>query len=108
MRQTHPSDGAGRRNADLCTLLALVLVAVALALAPWTSAVAATAPEPALAFPGAQGWAAHTPGGRGGKIVRVTTLAAEGPGSFTEAVNTKGPRCWRASRTDPLLAVVRE
>ena len=45
-----------------------------------------------LAFPGAQGWAAHTAGGRGGKVLRVTTLAAEGPGSFVEAVNTKGPR----------------
>ncbi|MFT3808173.1 pectate lyase family protein [Arenimonas sp.] len=45
-----------------------------------------------LAFPGAQGWAAHTPGGRGGKILRVTTLAAEGPGSFAEAIATSGPR----------------
>lgn len=44
------------------------------------------------AFPGAQGWAAHTPGGRGGLIVRVTTLATDGPGSFLEAVNAKGPR----------------
>ena len=45
-----------------------------------------------LAFPGALGWAAHTPGGRGGQIIRVTTLAPEGPGSFLEAVMTKGPR----------------
>ncbi|WP_206860283.1 pectate lyase family protein [Lysobacter changpingensis] len=46
----------------------------------------------ALAFPGAQGWAAHTPGGRGGKILRVTTLAASGPGSFAEAIAMRGPR----------------
>ncbi|MBI1407473.1 MAG: pectate lyase [Caulobacter sp.] len=45
-----------------------------------------------LAFPGALGWAAQTPGGRGGKILRVTTLAADGPGSFRAAVETKGPR----------------
>lgn len=45
-----------------------------------------------LAFPGAQGWAAQTPGGRGGKILRVTTLAANGPGSLAEAIATKGPR----------------
>ena len=45
-----------------------------------------------LAFPGAQGWAAHTQGGRGGKILRVTTLAAKGPGSFLEALETPGPR----------------
>ena len=45
-----------------------------------------------IAFPGAQGWAAHTPGGRGGKILRVTTLAAQGEGSLAEALKTKGPR----------------
>jgi hypothetical protein len=45
-----------------------------------------------LAFPGAQGWAAHTIGGRGGKIVRVTTLSPTGPGSITEALATRGPR----------------
>ncbi|WP_225890042.1 pectate lyase family protein [Indioceanicola profundi] len=54
-------------------------------------------PQPAaaadpLAFPGAQGWAAETKGGRGGRIIKVTTLAATGPGSFAEAVATKGPR----------------
>ena len=45
-----------------------------------------------LAFPGAVGWAAHTPGGRGGEILRVTTLAGDGPGSFAAAVAAKGPR----------------
>jgi len=45
-----------------------------------------------LAFPGALGWAAATPGGRGGAILKVTTLAAEGPGSLAEALAAKGPR----------------
>ncbi|MEA1676415.1 hypothetical protein [Nitrospirillum sp. BR 11163] len=45
-----------------------------------------------LAFPGAVGWAAHTPGGRGGKIIKVTNLNNEGPGSFREAIESKGPR----------------
>ena len=45
-----------------------------------------------LAFPGAVGSAATTPGGRGGKIIRVTTLAPDGPGSFKAAVEAKGPR----------------
>jgi len=45
-----------------------------------------------LAFPDAQGWAATTPGGRGGKIIRVTTLDPEGKGSFLEAIQTKGKR----------------
>jgi pectate lyase len=45
-----------------------------------------------LAFPGALGWAAHTPGGRGGKLLRVTTLAASGPGSLLDALAHPGPR----------------
>jgi pectate lyase len=52
-------------------------------------AAAAQAP---LAFPGAMGAAATTPGGRGGEIVRVTTLAPSGPGSFVEAVKKPGKR----------------
>lgn len=46
----------------------------------------------ASAFPGAVGWGAMTPGGRGGKITRVTNLNADGPGSLLEAINAKGPR----------------
>jgi pectate lyase len=38
------------------------------------------------------GAAATSPGGRGGEIVRVTTLAPNGPGSFLEAVKKTGPR----------------
>lgn len=44
------------------------------------------------AFAGAQGWAARTPGGRGGRILRVTTLAPDGPGSLLAAIATPGPR----------------
>lgn len=33
-----------------------------------------------------------TVGGRGGRIIRVTTLAKDGPGSFKEALEAKGPR----------------
>ena len=53
----------------------------------------AAAAEAALpAFPGALGWAAQTPGGRGGRIIRVTTLDSEGPGSLREAIEADGPR----------------
>ena len=48
--------------------------------------------SPVRAFPGAEGWAATTPGGRGGRIIKVTTLAAAGPGSFLAALETPGPR----------------
>lgn len=46
----------------------------------------------AVAFPGAVGWAASTPGGRGGELIRVTNLDARGPGSLRAALETSGPR----------------
>ena len=55
-------------------------------------APALPAAEKLPAFPGAQGAAAQTPGGRGGRIVRVTTLKAAGPGSLLEALEIKGAR----------------
>lgn len=45
-----------------------------------------------LAFPQATGWAKETVGGRGGQIIRVTSLAADGPGSLKAAIDAKGPR----------------
>jgi pectate lyase len=55
-------------------------------------APAALSADKPLAFPGALGAAAGTPGGRGGEIIRVTTLAPTGAGSFLEAVEKAGPR----------------
>src|SRR5690242_9341463 len=66
------------------------LLAFTLLVAAATSAVAVDSGP--LAFPGAQGSAAHTPGGRGGAVLRVTTLAADGPGSLKAALMAKGPR----------------
>lgn len=43
-------------------------------------------------FPGAVGYGIDTPGGRGGKVIQVTSLAATGPGSLREALAAKGPR----------------
>lgn len=67
----------------------LLLSAAALALP--AQAMAQTS-EPRLAFDGALGWAATTPGGRGGRIIKVTTLASEGPGSLRAALDAEGPR----------------
>lgn len=39
-----------------------------------------------------EGWAAGTVGGRGGRLMRVTSLAAAGPGSLREALEARGPR----------------
>jgi len=75
-----------------CLLGLLVMNGAALASAP-AALPAATIPVPAAtAFPGAQGWAAHTPGGRGGQILRVTTLNPTGPGSLGAALAAEGPR----------------
>ena len=93
MSKQDQTAGAARRSAEHVSLAAFAVVAIAFALFPWVEPRAAEGGQtPALAFPGAQGWAAHTPGGRGGKILRVTTLDATGPGSFAEAVATPGPR----------------
>lgn len=47
---------------------------------------------PQIAFPEALGWARTTPGGRGGRILRVSTLDANGPGSLRAALEAEGPR----------------
>jgi pectate lyase len=44
------------------------------------------------AFPGAEGPGAAATGGRGGKVIKVTTLAADGPGSLQAALSASGPR----------------
>jgi hypothetical protein len=43
-------------------------------------------------FPGAQGFGINTPAGRGGKIIKVTTLADGGRGSLREALERQVPR----------------
>lgn len=43
-------------------------------------------------FPGAQGGGMYSYGGRGGKVITVTSLADKGPGTFREALETGGAR----------------
>jgi hypothetical protein len=52
---------------------------------------AATAQVPPVLL-GATGFGMDTPAGRSGKVIRVTNLDAEGPGSLRAALETDGPR----------------
>jgi len=51
---------------------------------------AAAAPRPRMFE--RLGWASGTPGGDDGTVIRVTSLASDGPGSLRAAVTAKGPR----------------
>ena len=51
----------------------------------------AAVPQAATAEPSVKGWA-NTEGGRGGRVLRVTNLNADGPGSFKWAVEQPGKR----------------
>lgn len=73
----------------------LVVTSVAMGLTGVTLATQCSAQELAprpLAFPGAEGAGRHAEGGRGGRVLRVTTLADSGPGSLRAALEAEGPR----------------
>ena len=43
-------------------------------------------------FPGAEGFGTRTPAGRGGKVIEVTSLADDGPGTLRAAIEEPSPR----------------
>ncbi len=56
----------------------------------WT--LSGIAQNRSIAFPGAEGFGKYASGGRGGKLLIVTNLNDDGPGSLREAVKKKGAR----------------
>src|SRR3546814_5715143 len=52
----------------------------------------AVSPPASPAFPGAIGYGAGSKGGRGGRILFVTSLADNGPGTYRACVEASGPR----------------
>jgi formylglycine-generating enzyme required for sulfatase activity len=95
------SDGApvGRAGGKLPRGVKVAL-ALALCATGWLNSDGSAPDKYLPAFPGAEGFGAFTPGGRGGKVLFVTSLedydATKGeapiPGSFRKAVETQGPR----------------
>lgn len=62
-----------------------------LLLATFEAGVGGYAQQP-IAFPGAEGFGQYVTGGRGGKVMVVTNLNDDGPGSFRQAAQAKEPR----------------
>lgn len=98
--RTHVGERGACLFADLLLReLQRVVPALAAAVRPGPDCTRIEPPTGAPALPALDGatfmhpgWAVGTLGGRGGRILRVSTLAASGPGSLRAALEARGPR----------------
>lgn len=72
---------------SISRLMSRTLVALLCVVLPLSASAASVAESFGLS-----GFGTETIAGEGGAIVRVTTLASDGPGSLREALRTRGPR----------------
>lgn len=78
----------GLRITMCCQVIRLVILFVLVVLFACSGSMQAKQ----LAFPGAEGFGRYALGGRGGKVLFVTHLNDDGPGSLRAAVETQSPR----------------
>ena len=81
-------DGDGGSVAGCPSLAKTRMKGAVLATLVWCTFTQAA--EPLAAFPGAEGFGANARGGRGGRVIKVTTLKRSGPGSLQEACAARG------------------
>ena len=74
------------------SFLIYVLMLFAVSSCAQQKALTSSSEDEAIAFPGAEGFGKYTTGGRGGRIMIVTNLNDDGPGSFREAAEKNVPR----------------
>lgn len=94
----------------LCTTSALIAVPVMLqAGTPATYNPSKLPAGPQRSFPTAEGFGAAAVGGRGGRVIQVTTLADSGVGSLRDCMMAAGPRTcvFRVSGTIELLKQIK-
>ena len=78
------TSGFGPSRLSKCLFLRILFIL--------TSLSPAISRAQAPAFPGAEGFGAEATGGRGGRVIVVTTTATSGPGSLQDALDQTGPR----------------
>lgn len=79
-----------RRLRGFFAAAAIVLSMVGTAASDDVASIEAARHVPA--FPGAEGFGRHALGGRGGRVIRVSNLKDDGPGSLRAALRADGPR----------------